>query len=55
MYVKNLDNLTFEVFLLEMCLSKAILDQDFELYYKLAFRYALLAKQCSEATFSWRF
>ena len=55
MYVQNLDRLIFEIYDIEVCLSKAILEQNFELYKLLALRYAQLAKQCTGATFEWRF
>ena len=54
MKIQNLDKMFWEAFLLEMSLSRAILNQNFLAYNILCYRYKELAERYSQATFNWR-
>ena len=54
MNIENFDLLYFNAMLLEMALSRAILDQNFIAYNLLALRYKELAEGCQKLTLNWR-
>ena len=54
MYIENFDLLYLNALLLEMAISRAILDQNFIAYNLLALRYKELAEGFQKLTVDWR-